>query len=123
MSFRARVVSAHKIRNRVRSHGDDSIPDNEYGAIADRFPQGTLADYNEKTGGKVIKIILVAALPVGLSACVPPSAPTPTPPSVGYYNASPSPPPSVYPAQGYPAPYSPSTGYYGRSVVSLQLVE
>ena len=36
------------------------------------FLKGTLADYNEKTGGKVIKIILVAALLVGLSACAPP---------------------------------------------------
>jgi hypothetical protein len=62
----------------------------------------------------VIKIILVAALLVGLLACAAPSAPMPTPPNVGYYNASPSPPPSGYPAQGYPAPYSPSTGYYGR---------
>jgi hypothetical protein len=43
----------------------------ECGAIADRFPQGALADYSEKTGGKVIEIILVAALLVGLSACAP----------------------------------------------------
>ena len=59
-------------------------------------------------------IILVAALLVGLSACAPLSAPTPTPPNVGYYNASPFPPSSGYAAQGYPVPYSPSTGYYGR---------
>ena len=80
-------------------------------AIADRSPQGTLADYNEKTGGKAIKVILVAALLVGLAACAPSP---PTPPNVGYYNALPSPPPSGYPARGYPATYSPSTGYYGR---------
>ena len=115
MSFRARVVSAHKYQKPGQSDTATTVYlITEYGAIADRFPEGTLADYNEKTGGKVIKKILVAALLVGLSACAPPSSPTPTPPNVGYYNAPPSPPSAGYPARGYPAPYDPSTGYYGR---------